>query len=116
MHNALQPHVKLTIGGVEYRLVFDLDAVAEAEDILDRALITGLTQQDVFRPKVSLVRAMLFAVLRREQPKLTYDEVKQIVTRANLTEVWTKVFEAWCQSNPEPEQDNSDEDPTPAQR
>lgn len=115
MRNAVQPHVKLSLGGAEYRLVFDLDAVAEAEDMLDRALITGLTQQDVFRPKVSLVRAMLYAVLHHEHPEMTFDAVKHLVTRANLTEVWTKVFEAWCQSNPEPEHE-ADADPTQAQR
>lgn len=114
MHNALQPHVKLTLGGIEYRLVFDLDAIAEAEDILDRALITGLTQQDVFHPKVSLVRAMLFAVIHREHPDVTIDAVKHLVTRSNLLDVWTKVFEAWCLSNPEPEQGDT-ADPTQAQ-
>lgn len=115
MHNAVQPHVVATIGGHSYRLVFDFEAVAEAEDILDRALITGLTQKDVYRPTVSLVRAMLFGVIHREHPDLTYDAVKGLVNRDNLLEIWAKVFEAWVKSNPEPEEEADAADPTPAQ-
>lgn len=115
MHNALQPHVVATIGGHNYRLVFDFEAVAEAEDILDRALITGLTQKDVYRPTVSLVRAMLFGVIHREHPNLTYEAVKALVTRENLLEVWAKVFEAWVKSNPEPEEAEGDAEADPKQ-
>ena len=116
MSNPLLPSNKITIDGLTYTLRFDFEAVSEAEEIIDKSLVTGLTREDVFKPKVSLVRAMFFAAAHFDQPKLTYDDAKKLVRRENLTEVWNGVLEAWTAQNPEPEESESPSaDPTTAQ-
>jgi hypothetical protein len=116
MSNPLLPSSKITIHGTDYVLRFDFEAVAEAEEIVNRPLITGLSMDDVYRPKVNLVRAMFFAAAHRDQPKLTYDAAKVLITRDNLNDVWMKVIEAWTAQNPTPdEQESPVADPTPVQ-
>jgi hypothetical protein len=116
MSNPLLPSSTITINFTDYVLRFDFESVAEAEEIVNRPLVTGLTVDDVYHPKVSLVRAMFFAAAHRDQPKLTYDAAKALITRDNLNDVWMKVIEAWTAQNPTPdEQDSPTADPTPAQ-
>lgn len=112
MSNPVTPHVRLKLAGVEYRLVYDFDAIAEAEEIVDKPLITGLRGRDITTPKVSLVRAMFFATAHVAHPELTTEQVKSLITRDNLVEVWTKVLEAWTASQPDADEE-SDENPTP---
>lgn len=104
-------HVKLTLGGVEYTLTYDFDAIAEAEEILDRPLITGLRGRDITTPKVSLVRAMFFATAHATHPELTLEQAKALITRANLVEVWTRVLQAWTEAQPDAEEGDA-ENPT----
>jgi hypothetical protein len=117
MSNPLLPSVTINLMGTNYVLRFDFEAIADAEEIVDRSLITGLRPKDITTPKVRLVQAMFFAAAHREQPSLTFDAAKQLVTRENLPDVWTKVLEAWTASNPEPEViEDAPADPLPAQR
>lgn len=114
MHHPEKPSVKLMLGGVSYSLVYDFEAIAEAEDILDKPLITGLRGRDITTPRVNLVRAMFFATAHATHPELTYEQAKALVTRDNLVEVWPKVLEAWTLAQPDAEE--SDEiRPTPDQ-
>jgi hypothetical protein len=111
MSNPVKPSVKLKLAGVEYKLHYDFEAIAEAEEILDRPLITGLRGRDIATPKVSLVRAMFFATAHATHPELTPEQAKSLVTKDTLVEVWPKVLEAWALSQPDPEE-NADENPT----
>ncbi len=116
--NPLLPAVPVFVAGIKYNLRFDFDAIAEAEEIVDRSLITGLRPQDIRTPKVRLVQAMFFAAAHYDQPTLTYDVAKRLVTRETLPDVWPKVLEAWTASNPEPEvaeAEDASADPPPAQ-
>jgi hypothetical protein len=90
-----QPLVELKLGNDTMHLVFDLDAIAEAEDLTDRSLLTGMQPRDVTRPTISLVRALLYAGLRRHQPQIGFEDVKEIVTRKTLYPIWEKVLEAY---------------------
>jgi hypothetical protein len=103
MPNPIKKPVAIKLHGVDYTLMFDFDAVAAAEDISGRPLLTGLSPKDVTSPTISLVRAMLFASLLPTQPDTTFSEAKALVTRDNLVEIWIKVLEAWNNSNPDPE-------------
>ena len=113
MHNPTMPAVELTIDGARYLLRFDFEAIATAEDIVGRSLLTGLRQQDIQAPSVSLVRAMLFACLLAEQ-SITYAEAKALVTRKNLADVWGKVLEAWTAGMVEPDEKAEQANPTEA--
>jgi hypothetical protein len=116
--NPLLPAVPVTVDGIKYTLRFDFESIAEAEEIVDRALITGLRPQDIRAPRIRLVQAMFFASAHFDQPTLTFDAAKKLITRDTLLEVWPKVLEAWTASNDEPEPiENEDApvDPIPAQ-
>lgn len=105
MSNPIQPAVKVTIAGADYLLRFDFEAIAKAEELTDTPLLTGMRPRDLNTPKINFVRAMLLASLLPQMPSITRDDVKLLVDRKNLPEVWAKVMEAWMQGMAEPEPD-----------
>ena len=113
--NPTQSVVEYSHAGVGYELAFDFDAVATAEDITGRPLLTGLTRKDVDTPTISLVRAMFFACLLPRQPQTTFAEAKALVTRETLQAVWGKTLDAWVASLPEPVEAAPGENPTGGQ-
>ena len=62
MQNPTSPAVTLQIAGSSFDLVFDFEAIADAEEITGRPLLTGLRRRDIESPSINLVRAMLFRV------------------------------------------------------
>jgi hypothetical protein len=113
--NPVASVTKLELAGVTYSLIFDLEAVAVAEDLTGKPLLTGLRQIDINTPTISLVRNMLFACLHANHPEITLFGVKVLVTRANIWEVWTVVLNAWTAGLAEPDPDNA-ENPTKAEQ
>lgn len=111
MHHPEIPSVTLTLGDVEYQLVYDFEAIATAEEIVNRPLITGLRQRDIATPTVNLVRAMFFATASASHPDLTWQTAKALVTRHTLATIWPKVLEAWTQAQPDPEEGDKKADP-----
>ncbi len=109
MNNPIQPAVEIELGGESHLLRFDLEAIAKAEDLTDRPLLTGLRNRDIAMPSINLVRAMLYAcllpdyVFDEDHPPLTYDMVKQWVTRKTIPDIWGKVLETWQEGMAEPE-------------
>lgn len=85
----------LTIDGVIYTLFFSFDAVAQAEEATELPLILGLRHRDINAPRVSLVRAMLWACLLPHRPTMTLAEASALVNLRNLHEVWAVVLNAW---------------------
>jgi len=112
MHNPVKPTVKLTLVGTEYRLVFDFESIAEAEDITNVPLLSGLYTSDAVKPKINFLRAFFFACAHSEQPNLTFEQAKALVTQQTFGLVWMKVLEAWKLSQPEAEEAANDADPT----
>jgi hypothetical protein len=123
--NPVKNPTTLTINGTPYSLVFDLEAVSVAEDLLDRPLLVGLRARDINTPTITLVRAMLFACIRGGElsvpadEQTTFEQVKALVTRSNVGEVWASVLQAWTAGlgKPDSDEDDSDEsNPTQDQR
>jgi len=113
MKNPIQPTTPLTIpdptkgGEVTFELMFDFEAIARAEDVTGRALLTGLTRREVDHPTISFVRIMLFAALLPKEPLITFAEASAFVTRKTIKPIWDKVLEAWVAAM----QDAEDEKP-----
>jgi hypothetical protein len=105
MQNPTSPAVNLQIAGSSFDLVFDFEAIADAEEITGRALLTGLRRRDIEAPAINLVRAMLFACIHKAHSLAKFEDVRKLVTRANISEVWGKVLEAWTEGLAEPEGD-----------
>lgn len=118
MSNPVQPTTPLVINGLEFELLFDLEAVALAEELTDRPLLTGLRQRDIATPTLPLVRAMLFSCIHTKHPDLTFDYVRTLVTRKNLAEIWGAVLVAWTKEFAEPDaaEDAVEANPTKGQK
>jgi hypothetical protein len=106
--NPVKPSTELTINKVKFSLLFDFEAIATAESLLDRPLLTGLRSRDFNSPTINLVRAMLFASLLPLNPETTYREASALVTRVNLKDVWAKVLACWSAGMAEPDSDDDD--------
>jgi hypothetical protein len=85
----------VTLKGRDYALAFDFAAIADAEDITGRSLITGLKRKDVDSPAVKLVQAMFWACTRRTHPELTYSEAQALITPKNMARTWTAILNVW---------------------
>ena len=99
---------KLTLKGREYTLLFDLEAVALAEEHTDLPLLTGLKSKDINSPKLLLVRGMLFACIRANHPELSFEDVKALITPKALPKIWAAVLKAWFAGMADEDEDEVD--------
>jgi hypothetical protein len=108
----IQNPVTIKLKGVDYTLLFDMEAVERAETVTGKSLLTGIHKQDLSAPTISFVKAMFYSALLPLQPDMTYAEVSALVTKKSIFDVWLKVVETWNNSNPdvEPEEENPIQD------
>ena len=104
MHNPTQKTTSINLAGREYKLVFDFDAIAEAEDLLDRPILSGLTKREFDHPRINLVRGFFFAAALKHQPDLTYEQAKALVTPQAMPSIWAECLGAWAASMAKPEE------------
>jgi len=97
---------------LELELVFELESIADAEDVSGLALITGLSKKEVNSPRISLVRIMLWASARPLQPEFTLEDAKKLVDQHTWSGIWGKILEAWIAGMSKPK---ADADPLTAQ-
>jgi hypothetical protein len=102
LKNPVSPAVVLELDGEEFPLRFDLESISDAEDATGLALISGMRQNDVNAPRMSIVRALFWACARAHRPTFTLGEAKALVTQWNWGEIWTKVLEAWVEGMKKP--------------
>ncbi len=98
-NNPTEQTVQLALDGEKYELFFDLETIAAAEDVTGLPLITGIQEKDVYSPRISLIRAMLWAALQPKWPgkeQLTLAQASKMVTQFNCREIWAKVLETWA--------------------
>ena len=105
IHNPTEPTVTLTLDGTNYALLFSLEAIATAEDATGLPLITGLRAKDVDTPRISMIRALLWACMLPNFPKTTREEAAALVTQWNWRDVWEKVVETWVAGMRKPSED-----------
>ena len=99
---AVQPVVMLTVGDRMLQLVFDFEAIAEAEDVCGRTILSGLSSKEIYHPPIRLVQATLYASLLKYQPQITWAEAKAFVTAKTMSDIWIKVIEAWNKAMVDP--------------
>lgn len=105
MSNPTAPATPLHIRGIDYSLTWDFQAIADAEELLGRSLITGLSQKDLKAPPIKLVQAMLYACLRKNHPTITFPQAQAMVTLKNIGKIWTAVTDTWVTAMNEPDDD-----------
>ena len=101
MRTKLKNPVTIKLKGVDYVLLFDMEAVERAETVTGKSLLTGIHKQDLSAPQISFVKAMLYSALLPIQPDMKYEEVSKLVTKESIFDVWLKVVETWNNSNPD---------------
>ena len=114
IHKPTEPKVTLTLDGTKYDLLFSLEAIATAEDASGMPLITGLRSKDINAPRISMIRALLWACMLPNYPKTTREEAAGLVTQWNWRDVWEKVVETWVAGMRKP-QEGTAADPTDSQ-
>ena len=113
-HNPVAPSTDVTLDGHTYSLRWDFEAIAQAEELTDRPLLTGISQADWTKPRINLVRAMFFACARPNHPDITLEKASKLVTAKTLTEIWLAVIAAWSAGIAGPNEEAT-ADPTTAQ-
>jgi hypothetical protein len=114
MSNAIYPARELEIAGERFRIAFDYEAIARAEDLTDQPLLTGLSLKQIKTPKINFVRAMFFAALLREHPEMTYQRAAALVAKDTLSQIWVEIVGAWMDAQRQDEESKA-ADPRPGQ-
>ena len=99
------PFTTLRIGDVDYKLCFDFNAIAEAEQKLIAAKLLKTTDSLLFMPWVlnlTSVPLLFAAALLRYQPDINLDEATAMVGWGNVIQVTNAVVKARDQFFPEP--------------
>jgi len=102
------PKVPLTIKGKTYFLVFDFNAIAKAEELTGLNLLAAL---DFSNLNIVKYRALLYSALLTGSPKITLEEVGNLITVHNMGEVTLALVEAWTGSKPEVVEDKTKVNP-----
>ena len=107
------PDVPLEIGGKTYRLVYDYNAIVLAERELNAAAraktprgmpfvpVNLLRGFDLEAANAEELRGLLYASLLKAQPKITLDDVSQMISFSNLEKIYTAIVHCWIQSHTE---------------
>lgn len=102
------PKIYLEIGGMQRKLTFDFNAVC----VVDELTGINLLEASVSTVSAPNVRALLFASLLHDEPKLTIEEVGSWITMSNLINVRKAITAAWFASL---DTDDDDEAPAPGE-
>lgn len=107
MSNIVAPVTELLIKGKAYKLAFDFAAIEKAEDMLGRGLLSGVfISEEARNPRISTVKAMLYAALQPHQPKTTVAEATALVTQRNFIFIWSMIMKAWEEGLGQPDPDD----------
>lgn len=93
------PNVPLTLNGTTYHLCYSFNGIAVAEELTGLELLAG--SMDLQNMNASRFRAMLYASLLKGQPKITIDEVGDLINPKSIPEIVTALVHAWTGSRPE---------------
>lgn len=99
--NKARPEVKVTLGGKERTMVFDLNAMAAFEEATGKGLLDGSFKSSDMTS--GHLRTMLWACLISEDGALTREQVGSWVTMENILEITSKLNEVFEVAMPESE-------------
>lgn len=111
MANPKDTSVSINLGGKEYKMGYDFNALAELEDKLGRSMLEAGAMN--FK-SVKEIRYFVWASLLKDSPNITVQEAGALITPGNMAEVTKKLVEAQGSSIPDPEESKEGADPTPA--
>lgn len=96
-----------------YKLIYDFDSIAKAEEITDMPLLIGVNWR---RIGVKQIQAMLYASMVKAQPDITMAEIKSLITVPNVPVIERALAQAWISSHAEEDEEaKPEETPNPPQ-
>lgn len=111
MANPKNTFVSMTLGGKEYKMGFDFNALAELEEKLGRSMLEPGAMN--FQ-SVKEIRYFVWASLLKDSPGITVEEAGALITPSNMADVMAKLNEAQGISLPDAEEvKEGSADPTP---
>ena len=107
--------VPLKLGDKEYKLCFDFDSIAIAEERTGMSLLAGVNFTNL---GVRRIRAMLYASALKANPEVTLKEFTPHIKLTNIAKIQVALADAWVESMPtaalEDTNKAEEENPTPA--
>ena|SRR5690242_11632775 len=103
--------VPLKLGGTTYRLCFDFDAIAKAEEMTGMQLLFGV---DWSRITIVRARAMLVACMLKAHPDITPEKLTKYMTHKNMPKIQNALIDAWVNSTPDADDEENPPQPDPA--
>lgn len=85
------PNVELVMKGKTYRLVYDFNAVVQAEKVAGANLLFAITGNI----DATGLRGLLWAALLKTEPKITLDQVGAMIAPENLAVIHNAIVTAW---------------------
>lgn len=95
--------VELTLKGTTYRLCFDFEAMARAEEETGLSLILGLDYKAL---RITQIRGLFRAAALKAHPDLTLAETTKLVTPVTASRIAAAVMAAWLKTLAESEGDS----------
>jgi len=92
--HALKSEGVVTLDGKEYKIEFTMRGLAEAEEVSGLSLL-ALSQKQITSPSIKLVWAMFFGLAQKHNPKLTFDEVQDLITPLDVVQSWALMAEVY---------------------
>jgi hypothetical protein len=93
------PNVSIILGGEERHLCFDYNAIV----LVEKATGVNLIESAAGVQSATSLRAMLWASLLKENPKLTVDQVGAWITMHNAPGIYAALLAAWFASTADPD-------------
>lgn len=102
-------YVPLKLGDKEYKLCFDFDAIAIAEEKTGMALLAGVDWRHI---GVRRIQAMLYASALKAQPTCTLEEFKPHIKHSTILKIQIALADCWTESTaPKLEVETAEENP-----
>ena len=86
---------ELKLGSKTYKLIYDFDSIAIAEEMTRMPLLIGVNWANI---GVRRIRAMLYASALKAQPDVTLKEFTPHIVPANMGRIEAALAEAWMKS------------------
>jgi hypothetical protein len=93
----------LTLGKKTYKLCFDFDAVALAEEKTGMALLAGVDWRNI---GVRRIAVMLYASALKAQPDVTMDEFRQYINHRNIGKIQMALADSWVENQMDEDADD----------
>lgn len=102
---AVQPSAKLEIDGKTYELVYDYNAIAEAEIETGNGvnLLHGIAAFMLRTMSALQLRGIFYAALKPRQPEITMQQAGAMIRITRMQAISSAITEAWGLAMPEPD-------------